>query len=242
MILQRISKALRQKDWFTVVIETLIVVFGVFIGLQVNNWNEARVERTDSKMVLQRLEQDFELIIDRTDRSLAIHIDYFQSAERLIRGIRSQKFEEETLFQDMTNAAGLTAPPGASATFRQLVSSGHLELIRNQDLRRALTEYDAYINFMHGIYPVYERPLTEARHTLMQASTLRITDSPTTDWAQLEKRDDVDRTMLMTNLEMMTSLQIAYAVQDNLYAFLYRIRGQILELLERIRAEQEKEQ
>jgi hypothetical protein len=45
MILQRISKALRQQDWFTVVIETLIVVFGVFIGLQVNNWNESRQDQ-----------------------------------------------------------------------------------------------------------------------------------------------------------------------------------------------------
>ena len=42
MILRRLTDALRKQDWFTVVIETLIVVLGVFLGLQVNNWNEAR--------------------------------------------------------------------------------------------------------------------------------------------------------------------------------------------------------
>ncbi|MEQ9316207.1 MAG: hypothetical protein RLN72_10160 [Henriciella sp.] len=42
MILQRLATSIRKQDWFTVLIETLIVVFGVFIGLQVNNWNTER--------------------------------------------------------------------------------------------------------------------------------------------------------------------------------------------------------
>lgn len=239
MILRRLSTALRKQDWVTVLVETLIVVFGVFIGLQVNNWNTSRGDRADARVVLERLEQDFEQILDRTDRSLASHTEYFVSAGRLVQGIRNEKFEDETLFQDMTNAAGLTPPPGPSATFTQLVSSGRLELIRNQELRRSLTKYDAYLDFIHGLYPAYERPLTEARHTLMQASTLQIRDRPTEDWSQLEMRDDVDRDMLMNNPEMMTSLQTAHAVQDNVHALLYRIRGQILEILEQIRAERE---
>ena len=37
MILRRLATSIRKQDWFTVFIETLIVVFGVFIGLQVNN-------------------------------------------------------------------------------------------------------------------------------------------------------------------------------------------------------------
>lgn len=101
-----------------------------------------------------------------------------------------------------------------------------------------MTEYDAYLNFVHGIYPAFERPLTEARHTLMQASTLQVRNSPTADWDQLEMRDDVDRDMLMNNPEMMTSLQTAYAVQDNVHALLDQIREKILDILEQILAEQ----
>ena len=37
MILRRIAEALRRQDWFTVAVETPIVVFGVFIGLQADN-------------------------------------------------------------------------------------------------------------------------------------------------------------------------------------------------------------
>ena len=58
MILRRLTNALRKQDWFTVVIETLIVVFGVFIGLQVNNWNEDRAIDRQSALFTERLTAD----------------------------------------------------------------------------------------------------------------------------------------------------------------------------------------
>jgi len=39
MIIRRLVQSLRRRDWFTVVIEILIVVVGVFIGIEVSNWN-----------------------------------------------------------------------------------------------------------------------------------------------------------------------------------------------------------
>lgn len=42
MILRRIVENVRARDWFTVIIEFLIVVVGIFVGLEVSNWNETR--------------------------------------------------------------------------------------------------------------------------------------------------------------------------------------------------------
>jgi hypothetical protein len=58
MILRRLATSIRKQDWFTVVIETLIVVFGVFIGLQVNNWNAARVDRLAETQLLEQLRSE----------------------------------------------------------------------------------------------------------------------------------------------------------------------------------------
>ena len=44
MLLRRISKHVKDQNWFAVLIDFAIVVVGVFIGLQVANWNEARSE------------------------------------------------------------------------------------------------------------------------------------------------------------------------------------------------------
>jgi len=42
MILQRISTAIRQQNWFAVALEFVIVIAGVVIGFQVTAWNGAR--------------------------------------------------------------------------------------------------------------------------------------------------------------------------------------------------------
>lgn len=42
MLLRRITKHVKDQNWFAVGIDFAIVVLGVFIGIQVANWNEAR--------------------------------------------------------------------------------------------------------------------------------------------------------------------------------------------------------
>ena len=241
MILRRLTTAVRKQDWFTVAVETLIVVFGVFIGLQVNNWNEARGDRADAGVVLERLEQDFEQILDRADQALADHERNLEAAGRLILGIRNQAFEEETLLADIGTVSSFTTMPGPSATFSQLVSSGRLELIQDQELRRALTEYHSYLDFAQRLYGVtFAEPLVDARKTLLKATVLKVTNVPTTEFGQDVPPEDVDRTMLLTDPEMMATLQVCYEIQDNIYLVNYRTKGQILGILEQIRAEQER--
>jgi hypothetical protein len=241
MILRRLTNAFRKQDWFTVAVETLIVVFGVFIGLQVSNWNEARSDQVSSRVVLERLEQDFEQILERADISLATHDSHLKAAGRLILGIRNQEFEEETLLDDIGAASSFSTLPGASSTFTQLVSSGRLELIQSQDLRRALTEYHAYLNFAQSQFGVtFATPLIEARETLLKATVIKVTNVPSTDFSQYDLPEVVDRNMLLTDPEMMTTLQVCYDVQDNIYLINYRTRGQVLAILEQIRAEQER--
>jgi uncharacterized membrane protein len=43
MILHRLTKSILEQNWLTVAVEIIIVVLGVFLGLQVNNWNEWRI-------------------------------------------------------------------------------------------------------------------------------------------------------------------------------------------------------
>ncbi len=59
MTLRRIATAVRRQDWFTVAVETLIVVLGVFLGLQANSWNETRLEHARERQILIGLSEDF---------------------------------------------------------------------------------------------------------------------------------------------------------------------------------------
>ena len=63
MILRRLTANLKAQNWTAVAIDFLIVVVGVFVGIQASNWNQARVERAETQRLLMRIEPEIEQII-----------------------------------------------------------------------------------------------------------------------------------------------------------------------------------
>ena len=55
MILRRLTENLRAQNWTAITIEFLIVVIGVFIGTQVANWNQQRLEKVKTERMLEQL-------------------------------------------------------------------------------------------------------------------------------------------------------------------------------------------
>jgi hypothetical protein len=55
MILRRLTENLRAQNWTAISIEFVIVVIGVFIGTQVANWNQARIEKQATQRMLVQL-------------------------------------------------------------------------------------------------------------------------------------------------------------------------------------------
>ena len=45
MVIRRIREHVATHNWFAVAVDLGIVVAGVFLGTQVSNWNEARIDR-----------------------------------------------------------------------------------------------------------------------------------------------------------------------------------------------------
>ena len=49
LILRRLSEAIVKQNWTTVTVEVLVVIVGIFIGLQVDDWNQARKDGNDEQ-------------------------------------------------------------------------------------------------------------------------------------------------------------------------------------------------
>ena len=58
MILRRFAKALTQQNWAAIAIEFVLLVLGVFLGIQVANWNAERDTRQKSAIFTERLKTD----------------------------------------------------------------------------------------------------------------------------------------------------------------------------------------
>ena len=78
MITKRFLEHLKNQHWTGVFIELAIVVVGVFIGLQVDNWNQARQDRGLERQYLERLREDMLSSIKNTDANIKFMRQQYQ--------------------------------------------------------------------------------------------------------------------------------------------------------------------
>ena len=72
MLLRRIIEHVKSQNWTAIAIDFVIVVVGVFIGIQVSNWNEDRQGASRTQSYYNRLINDLE----SERRALLARLDY----------------------------------------------------------------------------------------------------------------------------------------------------------------------
>jgi len=163
MIVRRIAAAIRRQDWFSVAVETLIVVFGVFIGLQVNNWNAARIERVEAAAYLDRIREDLKAnqegatgLIDYYGRvrahGEAALAAFDQPAERL----------GPAFLVDLYQTTQISPRPIRRSTYDELLAVGAINAISDLETRQRIANYYAnaeLTNAVVGAVPVYRERL-----------------------------------------------------------------------------------
>lgn len=81
MILRRIAQQLRTQSWTAVGIELVIVVLGVFIGIQLSNWN-------DDRQTMRRYDRVRPQLVAETERNLTLLGTYRQTWESRLNVVR----------------------------------------------------------------------------------------------------------------------------------------------------------
>lgn len=146
MLLRRVIEHVKTQNWTAVVLDFVIVVVGVFIGIQVSNWNASRGERALERVYLQRLHDEafagVNGFLEFTDivwtkRRNAMHAAYdviFASDG----GIASL---DPAQCNALANTHTIIAFPHQFPSLEELNSSGRFGIIQDENLRDKLTEY-----------------------------------------------------------------------------------------------------
>ena len=153
MIIRKLAEALRLHNWVTVVLEVLIVVIGIFIALQVDDWKSGREDRIEEVAYLQRLRVQMhnnevelsELAPSLSERMKAVNYA-LGSLDGNPQDIDAQRFQI-ALGQTMN----LWVVNLETDVYEEMVSTGKLNLISSIALREELAGYLADIDAMNKV-------------------------------------------------------------------------------------------
>lgn len=134
----------REQNWFAVAIDFVIVVAGVFLGIQAANWNDSRKERAEERRYYAQILDDLRVDQRTLQDALQRAARYDAAAENTLQAIRSGIPPNSTpgrFAVDIHRAGWLYIPRPSRRTYDELISTGNLGLLQSEAAKAAIADY-----------------------------------------------------------------------------------------------------
>jgi hypothetical protein len=123
--------------------EIVLVVIGILIALQINNWNNARINTNLELNYIKNIERDLKRQLD----AIQVQMDFESDIAKKCDIALSSFVENNKLKVDSTFAKALGLIIGRrtflnpNPAYKELISSGNIALIKNQGFKDKLINY-----------------------------------------------------------------------------------------------------
>lgn len=124
--------------------EIILVVIGILIALQINNWNEKKKNQQQEALILKNILQDL-----KTDKKGLVKIierrkEKATSAEIMVSYYEGEKIKNlSDYYYHWTNVLYWEAHYPRNIAFKELVNAGNMSIIKNAEIRNSLLEINA---------------------------------------------------------------------------------------------------
>ena len=170
MILRRVIEHFKKQEWTAIALDFLIVVAGVFVGMQVTNWNEARHDASRQRVYAERLKNDYEGIRARVSEHLKIFAEAVDGGTYILSVIEASEaqlagtpVDKGRMGWALDRLISNRIPPPPAATYSEMVSEGMLSGLADPALRDRLAEYDRLL----GVVSEVSRNVTDSNYQLL---------------------------------------------------------------------------
>jgi len=143
MILRRVIKHFRNQEWTAIAIDFLIVVVGVFVGLQVSNWSNAQQDRRDETAIIYALHAEIveaEELASNIVGTRTRYANIIAEATNILFGLAPQRELTQTECTSLTYAHVLYFGRTILPSLERLQATGRLDIVRDTDLNSALAK------------------------------------------------------------------------------------------------------
>lgn len=163
MALRRLLSHMKSENWVAVGLDLLVVVLGIFIGLQANELNDRRKERALETLYLLELRSDFEANEAALNSTIARKRDLLRDLTLLLEqsALETSTASTETLAAYFQLIQSMPTFDPVLPTYENLINSGDLSLLENRELKKALAVYFSDVELNLLIQRTHELELVE---------------------------------------------------------------------------------
>lgn len=165
---RRIRRTLFTKNNFSkytlyAIGEIVLVVIGILIALQINNWNDVRKTRNKEVHYLKNIKTDLNINIAELDNYIETRTACINAANTILEHFEGKPITDPSEF----NALGISIYSWQkfyqnNNTFQELLNSGNLALISNDSIKNILLDLES----------LYKKMKSEEDHFRYDTETL----------------------------------------------------------------------
>jgi len=126
--------------------EIVLVMIGILLALQVNNWNENRKLQNLESDFLEKIHQEFKNNKAQLEFILAIHKQSLKSSEYILDNYKNPQTPKDSLRKHLKIYKYSYTYNPSKSSIDALVNSGNLSVIKNRDLSNKLIQWDEMVN------------------------------------------------------------------------------------------------
>ena len=200
MILRRLSRLLKEQNWTAIWIEFVLLVAGVFLGIQAANWNAARVDRIEYEAALGRLGAEIDInlaALDAFDPEMARSLKVASRALTVLQSCVDNEENRRVVEAGLEEIRGTSGLQLRRNALSEMTSNPRLLSQQTAEQRKRFSELLFY----------FESLQTEADFLERQPQERRMEDNPVLrvgaahaysskylgfDWATTRRRLELD--------------------------------------------------
>ena len=152
--------------------EILLVVIGILIALQVNNWNQERKDLKEGKLIRQNIHEEFIKNQELLKVSRKSNEEALSSGKLLISLVGADKFELakhnlDSLFNSSMMADSYLP---TSNSLQDIMQSGRMNLLNNAELKNTILSWNAALD----LFKEYKEVQTNWQNNQFMPYTLSV--------------------------------------------------------------------
>ena len=236
--------------------EIILVVIGILIALQVNEWNNDRIRKKEEVTILKQLQTDLKTSQTELSEIKTFYLVRAKASAEVLRAYWKNEVPNDSINYSLNRPKSSRIYSPVLGTFRSLINSGNIDKISSDSIKNELVSYLEKVEYTLKDINRYEE--TYYRNGVKKVNEILPVPYRSMEEFQMHKKrnnrnselglnsipDDVEKIPFPSNLKEIFQNKEIFVAYDNLHIAhrnVYNSYDEILTLTEELLQKIEKE-